>query len=523
MLSRRHMVQAGVAALAAPHVARADAVRPLRYVPQADLAVLDPIWTTATVTSTHALMVFDTLYGLDAQYRAHPQMVDGHTIDEDGRRWTLTLRDGLRFHDGEPVRGRDCVASIKRWAARDMFGQELLSVADEIGAPDDRSIVFRLKHPFPLLPQALGKVTPSMCAIMPERLAQTDPAKQVTEMVGSGPFRFLPAERIAGARVAYARFDGYVPRPTGTPSRTAGPKVAYFNRVDWQVVPDQATAAAALQTGEVDWLDTVSSDLLPLLRRAPDVTAPYTDDRSAYILRFNHLYPPFNNPAIRRALLGAVDQADFMTAAYGDDPKGWRVNGGYFLLDTPMASTAGMDALTSARDPKRVAAAITAAGYRGEPVVLLEPEDFPSLKALTEVAADMLQKVGMKVDVKSSDWGTVVQRRASREPPDHGGWNLFATGTTTTLDPSGHLGLRGNGDKAWFGWPTNPRLEALRRDWMAAPDLASQQAICRDMQQQAFQDVPYLPLGEALRLTAYRRDLHGFPVGATAFFGVQRS
>ena len=272
----------------------------------------------------------------------------------------------------------------------------------------------------------------------------------------------------------------------------------------------------------MDWLDTVSSDLLPLLRRNTAVVARYTEDRSACILRFNHLHPPFDNPAVRRALLGAVNQTDYMTAAYGDDPQAWRVNTGYFLSGTPMASDAGMEALTSPRDPRRVARDLAAAGCRGERVVLLQPEDVPSLKALTEVAADMLTQVGMAVDVQSADWGTVVQRRASREPPDHGGWNLFVTGTTTTLDPSGHLGLRGNGDKAWFGWPTSPRLEALRQDWMAAPDLGSQQVICRDMQQQAFADVPYLPLGEAARLTAFRKGLSGFPVGAIAFFGVER-
>ncbi len=525
-LSRRRLLQAGAVALtaplAAPAVVRADAARTLRYVPPTDLAILDPVWTTAAITTAHALMVFDTLYGLDEAYRAQPQMVDGHAVEDDGRRWTLTLREGLRFHDGEPVLGRDAVASIRRWAARDMFGQALLAVADEISAPDDRTVRFRLKRPFPLLPQALGKVTPSICAIMPEHLARTDPGVPITEMVGSGPFRFLAAERLAGARTAYARFDGYVPRAFGVPSRTAGPKLAHFDRVEWQVIPDQATAAAALQAGEVDWLDTLSSDLLPVLQGAAGVTVGYTDDRSAAMLRFNSLYPPFDKPAVRRALLGAVDQKDFMTAAYGDDPRAWRVGTGFFLSGTPMASDADMGALTSPRDPKRVAAAIKVAGYGGEPVLLLAPQDYPALKALADVAADMLQRVGMRVDVQSSDWGTVVQRRGSRKPPGQGGWNLFATGTTTTLDPSGHLGLRGNGDSAWFGWPTSPRLESLRQDWLATPDLTGQQAICRHMQEQAFQDVPYLPLGESSRLTAYRTGLSGFPAGTVSFFGVQR-
>ncbi len=212
-----------------------------------------------------------------------------------------------------------------------------------------------------------------------------------------------------------------------------------------------------------------------------------------------------------------------MTAAFGNDPRAWRADVGFFLSGTPMGNDAGLDALASPRDMKHVADAIKAAGYRDERIVLLQPEDFPSLKALSDVAADMLQEAGIKVDRRSSDWGTVVQRRASRKPPDQGGWNLFVTGTTTTLDPSGHLGLRGNGDEAWFGWPTSPRLEALRQDWLTTSDLAAQQqAICRRMQEQAFVDVPYLPVGEAARLTAYRKDLSGFPSGAVAFFGVQR-
>jgi len=524
-LTRRTLLTA--AALAAPHVgaprlAGAQPSSVLRFVPQADLTVLDPVWTTATVTATHGLMVFDTLYGLDKDYAPAPQMVEGHLVEDGGRTWTMTLRPGLRFHDGEPVRGRDAVASIRRWAARDMFGQEVLAVSDEITAPDDRTIRFRLKQPFPLLQLALGKVTPSMCAIMPERLAVTDPGKQVTEMVGSGPFRFLASERVAGARVAYARFENYVPRPSGQPSRTTGPKLAHFDRIEWTVIPDQATAAAALQAGEVDWLDTTSADLMPLFRRNSKLVAAYSDERNNNILRFNSTIPPFDNPAIRRALLAAVSQRDVMTTAFGDDPKAWKVDVGFFLSDGLMASDAGLDTLTGKRDLARVKHDLGAAGYKGERVVVLQPEDFPSLKAMTEVSADMLRKAGMLVDVVSADWGTVVQRRASREPAERGGWNVFVAGTTTTLDPSGHLGLRGNGSKAWFGWPDNPRLEALRQQWLQAPDLAQQRAICRDMQLEAFQSVPYIPLGESSRLSAYRGELSGFPVGQIAFYGVRR-
>ena len=265
-LHRRRLIGAGMAALAAPRIGRGAERRALRFVPQADVAVLDPIWTTSYQTRDHAFLVFDTLFGQDAGFAAQLQMLDAAAPDADGLRWTLRLRPGLLFHDGTPVLARDCVASIRRWAVRDSFGQALLAATDGLSALDDGTILFRLSRPFPLLPDALAKTAPVPCVIMPERLAATDAFKQVSEMVGSGPYRFLADERVPGARVAYARFDGYVPRPGGTPSRTAGPKRAGFDRVEWTVIQDAATAGAALQRGEVDWWLAANPDLLPRLR-----------------------------------------------------------------------------------------------------------------------------------------------------------------------------------------------------------------------------------------------------------------
>lgn len=521
-LSRRAVLATGAALLAAPRLAGAQTARPLRFVPQADLAVLDPVFTTATVTLTHGHMVFDTLYALDEHYAVHPQMAAGHVIERDGLDWTITLRDGLRFHDGEPVRGRDCVASIRRWAARDMFGAELLAALDEIAAPSDRTIRLRLKRPFPLLPRALGKVTSAMPAMMPERIAATPPEQQVTEMIGSGPYRFLPEERLAGVRVAYARFVDYLPRQEPS-SRTAGGKRAHFARVEWHVLPDAATAANALLTNEVDWLDYPSTDLAPVLRRSRDVEVKAAEERSISILRFNHLHPPFNNPAIRRALLGAIDQSAFMTAAFGSEPGLWR-EAGVFLSGTPMATDVGMEALRGPRDMAKVRRDLAAAGYANERVVLLQANDFPLLKALSEVAADMLRRAGMNLDVIGADWGTITARRNSREPVERGGWSVFCSGFggAGMLDPVSHLGLRAHGTRAWFGWPNSPALEDLRTAWLAAPDQAGQQRIAQAIQGQFWQDLPYLPLGEYSRMTAYRRTLTDIPVGFPSFWSIRR-
>jgi peptide/nickel transport system substrate-binding protein len=247
---------AGATALAAPRIVAAAGTKTITFTPHADLASLDPVWTTADITRNYSLAVFDTLYGFDADFKVQPQMVDGHTTENDGKDWTLTLRDGLKFHDGTPVLARDCVASIQRCAKRNPMTGALMARTDEIAAASDKVIRVRLKKPFALLPEALAEI---YCAIMPERLAKTDPFEQIKEVVGSGPFKFVASERVPGSRVVFEKNPDYVPRPTGKPSFNAGPKIVNVDRVVWSFVPDASTAAAALQRGEVDWWENPSS------------------------------------------------------------------------------------------------------------------------------------------------------------------------------------------------------------------------------------------------------------------------
>lgn len=531
-MKRRSFLAAGTVALgagtlAAPAAVRAQSKTTLKFIPQSDLSVLDPHWTTAYVTRNHGYLVFDTLYGQDSTYAASPQMVAGHTIENNGLLWNLTLRDGLAWHDGTPVLARDCVASIQRWAKRDAFGGALMAATDELSAPDDKTIRFKLKKLFPLLPDALGKSPTVMPAMMPERLAKTDAFTQVQEMVGSGPYKFVASERVAGAKVVYARNEAYVPRADGKTDWTAGPKVAHFDRVEWSTIPDPATAAAALQSGEQDWWDYAAADLLPLLRKAKGVKVSVQDPSGQIaIMRMNHLQPPFNNPAIRRAILGAVNQADVMQAVVGTDTSMWRDKVGVFCPGTPFASTVGLEVLTGPRDYDKVKADLKAAGYNGEKVVLIVAADFPVLKAMADVGADFLTKAGMNVDYQSLDWGTVLQRRTRKDPTSAGGWSIFFTAWAGTdmLNPAGHLSLRGNGEGpgAWFGWPTSPKIESLRDAWFDAPDVATQKKLCEDIQRQVMIDVPYIPLGQYLQATAYRDTLTGVNNGFAMFWNVKR-
>ncbi len=373
-MRRRTFLAASAATLALPSVARAQKQQVLKFIAQSDLAILDPIWTTAYVTRNHGFMVFDTLYGQTGQkdgFTATPQMIAGHVIDDGGKTWKLTLRDGLMFHDGERVLARDCVASIKRWGARDAFGQALMARTDELSAPDDKTILFRLKQPFALLPNALCHGASNMCAMMPQRIAETDPFKAFTEVVGSGPFKFNTNERVQGSLFVYDKFDKYKPREDGEVSFTAGPKIVHFDRVEWHVQPDQATKAAAMQAGEMDWWENPSADLLPVLRKA-NIQTPITDHTGApYLLRPNHLYPPFDKPAVRRALMGAIDQKEYMTAMMGEETSLWSAPCGFFPPVSPLASDAGLSAVTGKRDYAAVKIALEKAGYQGDKIVLV--------------------------------------------------------------------------------------------------------------------------------------------------------
>jgi peptide/nickel transport system substrate-binding protein len=527
-MHRRHILGTAAAlagGLAMPSIARAGSASTLTFVPYADLALIDPL-ASALVTRNHVLMVFDTLFALDETWTPRHQMLAGHVVDADRTTWTLTLREGLWFHDGTKVLARDVVASLRRWATRDPMGDALMAATNELSAPDDRTIVFRLKRPFPLLPAALGKPTNLVPAIMPERLAALPTEKLLNEIVGSGPFRFLPGERVSGARNVYARFDKYVPRQEAA-SFVSGGRVAHFERVEWITTPDPSTQVAALKRGEVDWVEQPVMDLVPSLKADRKlVVEPLETPGLIGMLRFNQLFPPFNNRAIRQAVIRAVNQREFMTAVAGEAGPGVindRV--GFFPPSSIYANDAGMGTLSPEPDLPRLREAVKAAGYAGEKVVFLGAADVPRITAVCQVGADMLTKLGFNVDYQALDWGTIVQRGFRQNPINEGGWSIFGsmTGGLDWDNPACSPALRGTGRAATNGWCKSPELEAIRDAWLRAPDLAEQKRLAAEMQRQAFDDVPMLPLGLYYQPAAYRADLTGMLKGLNLFTGVRRA
>lgn len=522
-MKRRHFLVSAGAALARPAIGATG--KNLIFVPQTNLTSLDPVWTTATVTRNFALMVYEGLYGRDEAFKPQPQMVAGHVIDADGLRWTMTLRDGLVWHDGTPVLARDCLASLQRWLKRDSTSVIIDARVHEITAPDDKTLVWRLKKPFPLLPHFLSKVQPQP-VMMPERLAAMDPFKQITEIVGCGPFRFLKDEYVSGARAAFARFDRYTPRQE-PPSYTVGGHKVNVDRVEWRVIPDAATAANALTAGEVDWVELPQPDLLGMLKKASGITTGLLDlYGTVSILRPNHLHGPTNNPGVRRAMLAAIDQREAMTAAMGDDTSTWRAPMGFMVPGSPSASEVGMENVRERKSTDEIKRMLDKAGYDGTPLVLMHPTDQLVYHAVATVAVDAFRKIGMTVDDQLVDWGTVVQRRPSKEPPGKGGWGMFPAGAPGPefADPLLSNTMRSNGAKAWFGWPDDPRIEAAYEAWIDATSDSERRKLEADYQRAAFDSVPIIPCGQYLPHGAWRSNLTGLVKGsAPVFWGVDKS
>ena len=516
-MKRRDLLKtAAAAAIAAPAVAQPAKTATLRFVPQANLTLLDPILTTAIVTCNHAYHVFDTLYSAGADGVPKPQMASGADVSADGRTWRIGLRDGLKFHDGSPVLARDAAASIARWAKKEPFGQLLDKAVDSYGSADDKTVEIKLKKPFPLLLSAIGKPDSSLPFVMPERLAQTDPNKQVTEMMGSGPYKFVANEFVTGSRVVYERNDAYVPRQEA-PVWGTGAKIAHFPRIEWRIIPDAATAAAALQNGEVDWWEQPLSDLLPTLARNRDITVAIDNPQGRLsFVRLNHLQAPFNDVRIRRALRMAINQEDYMRATFGDDQSLWRLCRSTFPCATPYETE------LPAAMPGDIEAAkklLREAGYSGQKVVVINPTDFAVIHPLGVVTADTMKKIGMNVELVETDWGTVIQRRASRETVDKGGWSAFHTygPASAYINPATSGIIRGQGGAGWFGWWESGKAEQLVQDWLDAPDPARQKVLAQELATLAMDELPFIPVGQWFGKTAYRKSITGVMQGAAPY------
>lgn len=517
-------VAAGSGALAVgkfpmPAIAQGAAAKTLKFVPQANLANFDPIWGTQYVVRNAAALVWDMLYGVDANLQPKRQMAESEEVSGDGLTWTFKLRPGLKFHDGSAVTSKDVVASLTRWTARDPMGLMIKALQKELTAVDDRTFKWVLSKPYPKLLYALGKNNTPCAFIMPERIAKTDPFKQIEEYVGSGPMKFARGEWVPGAKAVFEKFADYQPRQEPS-SWLSGGKNMLVDRIEWVIMPDPATASAALQNGEIDWWETPLPDLIPVLKRNRNIKVDIADPLGNIgSFRLNHLHPPFNNLKVRQAVLAALNQEDFMRAVVGSDDSLWKALGGFFTPGTPLYTEEGGAALKKP-DIERAKKLLAESGYSGQPVTCVVAQDQIITKAMGEVTADMLKKIGMTVDFVATDWGTVGQRRASKNPPGQGGWGMFHTwhAGADCVNPASYTAIRANGDKAWFGWPSVPEVEKEVEAWFDAKSLDEEKTIVGRLNKAAVDNVVYVPTGHFVSYQAWRGNVDGVVKGPLPFF-----
>jgi peptide/nickel transport system substrate-binding protein len=497
----------------------------LRAVMHSDLKIVDPIWTTAYITRNHGYMIYDTLLATDARGEVRPQMLEKYDVSSDKLSYTMTLRDGLLWHDGRPVTSEDCVASIKRWAAKDTMGQKMMSFVKELTVVNPKTFKIVLKEPTGLVIPALGKPSSNVPFMMPKRVADTDPSTQISEFVGSGPFVFRREEWKPGDKAVYVKFAQYKPR-SGPPSGLAGGKVVNVDRVEWRAISDHQTAVNALLAGELDYIETPPHDLLPVLKADSHVKivdiAPLGYQ---YTFRYNTLHKPFDNAKIRQAVMWAFNQEDFLRAVIGDKTY-YKVCPSLFPCGTPFESKKGMDGgLLVESNVNKARALLKDAGYDGTPVVLMHSTDLVVLTNLAPVAKSLMEKVGFKVDMQSMDWQTLVARRAKKDPPGAGGWNAFLTAWVAAdiLNPVATGFLNASCEKAMFGWPCDQEMEKLRDDFARETNPARQKAIAEAVQVRLTQYPTHIPLGQYYSPSALRKNVEGaLPAAAPVFWNIEK-
>jgi len=469
-------------------------------------------------------MIYDTLLAMDADGEIKPQMVDRYEVSGDRLAYTLILRDGLVWHDGKPVTAEDCVASIKRWAAKDSMGQKMMGFVKEIASVNPRTLRIVLKEPTGLVLSALGKPSSNVPFMMPKRVAETDPNTQISDTTGSGPFVFKRDEWKPGDRAVYVKFDRYRPRSEPA-SGLAGGKVARVDRVEWRAIPDHQTTINALLAGEIDYVESPPHDLYPVLQRDANVRlvrlAPLG---SQYAFRYNTLHKPFDDPRVRQAVMWAFNQEDFLKAVIGD-PSYYRVCLSLFPCGTALETRKGLEGgLLVESNFGKARQILKDAGYDGTPIVLLHSTDLAVLANLAPVAKALMERGGFKVDMQSMDWQTLVARLAKKDPPAAGGWHAFLTSWAAAdiLDPVMTGFLNASCDKAMRGWPCDAEMERLRDQFARATDPAAQKAIAEAVQVRLTQAPTHVPLGQWYGSVAVRKNVAGLlPAPVPVFWNVE--
>lgn len=491
-----------------------------------EVHLVDPIATTNYRTRDFAYLVWDVLIAVDSKGNYRPQMLDSFSASPDHMSYTFTLRDGLKWSDGTAVTAKDCIASIKRWAARDALGKQLIAKATAITEVSDTVFKLELSEPFGFVIQSLGKPGSNVPFMMPERLAKTDPSKPVTEVVGSGPFVFRKDLWVPGDRMIFEKNPHYVPRNEPADG-LAGGKHVYIDRLELLTMPDSSTAVSALQTGEIDYIQRLAFDNLPIVKNNPDVVlSPGQKGNGSFIFiaRPNHIQPPFNNPKIRQALQALVDQKEILSSL-GAPAELAEECYSVYMCNTPYSSEAGTQALRSP-SIERAKQLLKEGGYKQEKVVVLHSADLPTIHFPATVLEEQMRRAGFNVEVQASDYATVAQRRFNKAPVEEGGWSLMPLNWEAfdVGSPLTHYAIAHNCTDGYPGWSCDEATTKLLTEVIQETDDAKRQAIMDKIQERAHENVSLILGGQFTTVMGYRKGLEGVitNAGLPVFWNIKK-
>jgi peptide/nickel transport system substrate-binding protein len=258
-------------------------------------------------------------------------------------------------------------------------------------------------------------------------------------------------------------------------------------------------------------IEQVPHDLIPVLKADKGVqVVNWNPLGQQFVIRFNWLTKPFDNPKIRKAALYCMRQEDYLKATVGE-PQYYKVCTAAFVCGTPNGFEIKGDLLTKP-DFEKSKALLKEAGYDGSPVVLMQSTTLPVLTNMAPVTKQLLEQGGFKVDMQSMDWQTVVSRRTKKDPADKGGWSAFHTYAIAAdiLNPISDNFTVASGDHAWFGWPNDPEMEKLRNAYAVETDPAKAKELALAVQNRALETAQYGWLGQWYGPGASRANLSGW-------------
>ncbi|MBI1773717.1 MAG: ABC transporter substrate-binding protein [Proteobacteria bacterium] len=497
----------------------------LKFIPQADLRVLDTAWTTAAITRNHGYLIYEPLFSYDSKVVARPQAVESWTASPDGLTWRFTLRP-LRFDDGSPVTSADAVASLERWSQRKASGQAMRVRLEAIKAVDDRSFELRFRERFGLVLETLADaIQPTF--VLRAKDAASDPFTQIQfqDVVGSGPFRFVKDEWVPGSKVVYRKSAGYSPRAE-PPDGFFGAKQVKLDQVEWIYIPDANTAVQALIRGEADVMEIPPAELIPILKRTPGIVVAVQDPfGSQAFFRLNSLHPPMDKAKFRQALALLVDQNEMLAGYIGN--KEYEVPClAIFGCGGPNETDAGAAAFRKA-DLERAKGLIKESGYAGEPVVILDPTDQHILHEMAGLMAGAMRAAGIAIDLQANDWGAVIARGSRPDKPGPGspGWHMQPTWAPARVIASPLTStqlIHPCDPKIFNGNPCDQPMETLRQAFFAASAETRRPVVDR-IQSRFYEVMPFVLVGQFLAPKAWRANVTGI-VNASefVFWGVEK-